>query len=67
MIEPKYPLVTIELIGRDSNAMSILGNCTQTARLSGVPQEELDIFFEEATSGNHDHLIQTCMRWFNVK
>lgn len=67
MIEPKYPHVTVELIGNDSNAMNILGNCTRTARLEGVPQEELDIFFEEATSGNYDHLIQTCMRWFNVK
>jgi hypothetical protein len=67
MIESKYPHVTVELIGHDSNAMSILGNCTRTARLEGVPQEELDIFFEEATSGTYDHLLQTCMRWFDVK
>jgi hypothetical protein len=64
MLEPKYPHVTAHLIRHDSNAMSILGNCTRTARLEGVPQDELDIFFEEATSGNYNHLLQTCMRWF---
>jgi len=28
-----------------------------------VPQDEIDAFFAEATSGDYDHLLQTTMRW----
>ena len=65
-MEPKYPNITVNLVGNDGNAMTILGQCTRTARLNGVPQDEIDAFFDEATSGNYDHLLQTCMRWFDV-
>lgn len=63
---PKYPDITVELIGNDGNAMTILGNCTRAARMNGVPQKEIDQFFTEATSGDYDHLLQTCMQWFDV-
>jgi hypothetical protein len=63
---PKYPDTTVELIGNDGNAMTILGNCTRSARMNGVPQEDIDQFFNEATSGDYDHLLQTCMKWFDV-
>ena len=66
-MEPKYPNITVNLVGNDGNAMTILGQCTRTARLNGVPQDEIDTFFDEATSGNYDHLLQTCMRWFDVE
>ena len=65
-MEPKYPNITVNLVGNDGNAMTILGQCTRTARLNGVPQDEIDTFFNEATSGNYDHLLQTCMQWFDV-
>jgi len=65
-MEPKYPNITVNLVGNDGNAMTILGQCTRTARLNGVSQDEIDAFFTEATSGNYDHLLQTCMRWFDV-
>jgi hypothetical protein len=32
-------------------------------RAAGVPQEEVDAFFAEATSGDYDHLLQTTMAW----
>jgi len=66
MLEPKYPHVTVNLIGHDSNAMSILGNCTRTARLEGVPQEELDTFFEEATSGNYERVCISIIIMHNI-
>jgi len=65
-MEPKYPDITVNLVGNDGNAMTILGQCTRTARRNKVPQEEIDTFFNEATSGTYDHLLQTCMRWFKV-
>jgi hypothetical protein len=32
-------------------------------RRAGVPKEERDEFAREATSGDYDHLLQTCVRW----
>jgi hypothetical protein len=32
-------------------------------RRAGVPQEEIDQYFAEATSGDYDYLLQTTMRW----
>lgn len=28
--------------------------------------QEIDQFRKEATSGDYDHLLQTCMRWVDV-
>lgn len=62
-MEVKYPDIEVELVGRDGNAMAILGRVTQAMRRAGVPKPEVDAFFEEATSRDYDHLLQTCMRW----
>ncbi|MCM8625161.1 hypothetical protein [Accumulibacter sp.] len=62
---PKYPNITVRLSGRDSNAFMILGLCQRAAKDAGLPKEEIDAFYKEATSGDHDHLIQTAMRWFS--
>lgn len=64
---PKYPNITVCLSGRDSNAFMILGLCQRAARDAGLPKEEIDAFYQEATSGDHNHLIQTAMRWFNCE
>jgi hypothetical protein len=32
-----------------------------------VPKEERDAFMAEATSGNYDHLLATCMVWLDVQ
>ena len=65
-MSPKYPDIIVTLVGNDGNAMTILGQCTRTARNHGLDQEEIDAFFAEATSGDYHHLLQTCMRWFTV-
>lgn len=36
-------------------------------RQAGLSQEERDAFYAEATSGNYDHLLATCMEWFEVE
>jgi hypothetical protein len=35
-------------------------------RRARVPQEEIKQFQLEATSGDYDNLLQTCMRWVDV-
>lgn len=64
---PYYPDVTVELTGTDSNAFSIMGKVQKAMRRANVPKEEIDKWREEAMSGDHDHLLQTCFRWVNVE
>ena len=64
---PKYPDITVELVGQNGNAFNILGICLRAMRRAGLSKEEQDAFQAEATSGNYDHLLATCMKWFNVE
>jgi hypothetical protein len=61
--QPRYPEVQVQLSGEDGNAFAILGRTAAALRQAGVPQEEIDIFFAEATSGDYDHLLHTTMAW----
>jgi len=36
-------------------------------RLAGVPKAEVLAFYTEATSGDYDHLLQTCIRWVDCE
>lgn len=65
--EVKYPEITVILTGIDGNAFNILGVCINEMRKAGLPKEKRDEFYKEATSANYDHLLQTCMKWFNVE
>ena len=62
----KYPDITVELIGNDGNAFVILGAVSNALRRNKVPKEEIDTFLSEATSGDYDNLLQTCMKWVDV-
>ena len=64
---PKYPEITVELVGQNGNAFNILGICLRSMRRAGLSKEECDKFQAEATSGNYDHLLATCIEWFNVE
>lgn len=64
---PRYPNITVQLTGHDSNAFMILGLCRRAEKEAGLSQQEIDAFYQEATSGDHDHLIQTAMRWFSCE
>jgi hypothetical protein len=33
---------------------------------AGVPDDDRQAYFEEAISGNYDHLLQTTMKWVEV-
>ena len=66
-MEVKYPDITVQLTETDGNAFAILGKVQSALRKAGVPDEERNKFFAEATTGDYDHLLQTCMRWVNVE
>jgi hypothetical protein len=62
----KYPDVEVELVGQDGNAFAILGAVSKSMRKSGVPKTEIDKFMNEATDGDYNHLLRTCMKWVSV-
>ena len=64
---PKYPEITVRLTGEDGNVFNILGICLRAIRRASLSQEERNTFQTEATSGNYDHLLATCMEWFEVE
>lgn len=63
---PKYPDIIVNLSNEDGNAFNILNKVQKGLRNYAVPKEERDLFFNEAISGDYDHLLQTCMKWVKV-
>ena len=63
----KDPDITVKLIGENSNAFNILGICIKAMRRAGLTEEQVDEFRMEATSGDYQHLLNTCMRYFEIE
>ena len=64
---PKYPDITVQLVGQDSNAYNLLGICRRAMKKADFPQSEIEAFTTEATSSDYNHLLMTCTEWFNVE
>ncbi len=64
---PKYPNISVKLIGHDGNAFSILGRMSRHLRQGGVPTDEIVAFQTEAMSGDYNNLLRTCMKWVTVR
>jgi hypothetical protein len=58
----KYPNVHVSLVGEDGNAFAILGRVIKAMRRGKVPQDKIEEFKTEATSGDYDKLLQTCIK-----
>ena len=67
MDEVRFPEVVVELVGHDGNAFAILGKVSRALRKGGATKEEVDEFMAEATSGDYENLLATCMRWVEVE
>lgn len=65
-VGPKYPGIEVQLSGEDGNAYAIIGRVRKALQLGGATMDEVMEFHAEATSGDYDHLLQTCMRWVEV-
>lgn len=66
MNEPRFPEVSVRLAGQDGNAFAIIGRVARALREAKVPSEEIEKFKAAATSGDYNHLLQTCMEWVEV-
>jgi hypothetical protein len=57
---------TLKLVGEDGNAFLIIGKAHTAAKKAGVPQDEIDQFTEEVTSGDYSHVLQVVSEYFEV-
>ena len=62
----KYPMIEVDLTGQDGNAFAVMGAVTRAMRRAGLPDETRAEFITEATAGDYNHLLATCMRWVEV-
>jgi hypothetical protein len=73
-MEPRYPGCHVKLVGEDGNAFFIMGRVGGALRkhLRGLGWTNLSIdgelatFYEQAKSGDYDHLLQTVMAWVDT-
>lgn len=63
--DPLYPDICVPLTGEDGNAFSIIARASAKARKAGVPNNEIELFTEEAMNGDYNHLLRTVMKWFD--
>jgi hypothetical protein len=64
---PKYPKVTVKLVGKDANTFGIVGKVASAMDEAGVPQSEVDAFMHAAMAHNYDYLLRTVMNWVVVR
>ncbi len=64
---PKYPNITVGLIGNDGNAFSVLGQVSKALKRAKVDPAEIEQFQDEAISGDYNRLLQICMKWVEVE
>ena len=64
--EIRFPEVTVQLIGEDGNAISIVGRVRRALRKGGASDEDLSAYQAEALSGDYDHLLEVTQRWVTV-
>ena len=62
-----YEKPTITLSNTDGNAFSIMGKILKAMRKAGAKKEEINSFIKEATSGDYDHLLQTCFKYVEIE
>lgn len=60
------PKPRVILLGADANAFRVLALCNKAAQQAGWSAERIAEFQKEAKAGDFDHLIQTCMKHFEV-
>ena len=63
----RFPYIKVRLSDRDGNAFAILGAVSSAMRKAGCEDNEIAEYMSSATAGDYDHLLQTTMRWVEVR
>lgn len=64
-MKTKKPVV--ELSGNDGNAFAVMGACFKAAKKAGWTPEQVEQVRAEMMAGDYDHLLQTAMKFFDVR
>ena len=65
---PRFPGVVVQLTGEDGNAFAIIGRVRRALdKAEYASTDDVAEFMREATSGDYDHLIATCMAFVEVE
>lgn len=67
MSDVRFPNVSVQLVGQDGNAFAILGRVIKALRKAEVSQEEIDVFLEEAQSGDYNNLLRVVCEWVDAE
>lgn len=59
--------VTVQLSGNDGNAFAIMANVKNALKKAGATKDEIDNYISESMSGDYDNLLQTAMKWVEVR
>ncbi len=66
--EPKYPNITVPLVGKDGDIFAIIGRARAIARRAELSAEEIAKFAEAVTgSKSYGEALGVVMRWFAVE
>ena len=65
-MEPRYPNVTVGLVGCEGSAVATLGRVVHALSEVGVPDEEIRGLIEDVTCADHEHLRQVIRRLVEV-
>ena len=66
-VELRQTGIKVQLVGTDGNAWALIGRVSQALRRGGQSKEFIDAFVKEATSGDYNHLLCTCMEVCEVE
>ncbi len=58
--------IKLKLVGTDGNAFAVMGAARYALRKHGR-NDLVEEFLEECTTGDYNHLLATCMEWFDVE
>ena len=58
---------TVNLIGKDGNAFSIMGEISNALRKAGADKEYIEQYFKESTIGDYNNLLKTAMKYVDIK
>jgi hypothetical protein len=68
--EVRYPQAEVDLgdlDGPDGNAFMVLGRTVRALEAAGASLAAVNLFREEATSGDYEHLLTTVYSWVTVR
>jgi hypothetical protein len=63
----KYPHVRVQLAGLDPSPLAILSRVIAAMHKAEIDEAEIAAFKREALSGNHHHLLASCLHWFDCR